>query len=203
MSTDWSVVKWYSSGMKYDAQTTRQSILTAAAAEFAQYGIAGARVDRIARAANCSKAMIYAYYTSKDLLFDAVFDALVVCNMHDVPIDARDLPEYAARLLEQHQKRPEALRLATWDRLERGARGMNIRAVVEAREHKVAEIRKAQQEGAVSDHFPADTLLELILALTQTSPTFPEGAATDEELGKHRQAVKDAVNGLSNQRSGV
>lgn len=189
--------------MKYDAQTTRQSILTAAAAEFAQHGIAGARVDRIAGAANCSKAMIYAYYTSKDLLFDAVFDALVVFNTQDVPIDARDLPEYAARLFEQHQRRPEVLRLATWDRLERGAQGMNIKAVVEAREHKVAEIRKAQQQGVISDRFPADTLLELVLALTQTSPSLPGGAATDEALGRHRQAVKDAVKGLIDPRLGV
>lgn len=147
--------------------------------------------------------MIYAYYTSKDLLFDAVFDALVVCNMHDVPIDASDLPEYAARLFDQHQKRPETLRLATWDRLERGAQGMNIRAVIEAREHKVAEVRKAQQKGVISDHLPASTLLELILALTQTSPTFPKGAAKEAEFRKYRQAVKDAVKGLIDPCSGV
>ncbi|GAA2568652.1 hypothetical protein GCM10010435_48140 [Winogradskya consettensis] len=44
----------------------------------------------------------YAYYGSKDGLFDAVFDAVVVQTLSDVPLDVEDLPEYAARLYDQH-----------------------------------------------------------------------------------------------------
>lgn len=181
--------------MKRDAQATRQRILEAATAEFAQYGIAGARVDRIAEVAGCNKAMIYAYYTNKDQLFDAVFDAMIVRNTRDVPMDAHDLPEYAARLFDLYQTYPEILRIGTWDRLERGGAGMKIKAVVEANEHKVSEIYKAQQDGLISRHFPATTLLELILALTQTR-LYRDGLETKNALKKHRIAIKDAVRKL-------
>jgi AcrR family transcriptional regulator len=181
--------------MKRDAQATRQRILEAATTEFAQYGIAGARVDRIAEVAGCNKAMIYAYYTSKDQLFDAVFGTLIVRSTRDVPIDAHDLPEYAACLFDLYQTYPEILRISTWDRLERGGEGMKTKAVVEAIEHKVSEIHKAQQNGIVSRHFPAATLLELILTLTQTQ-LHRDGLESKNALKKHRIAIKDAVRKL-------
>ena len=46
-------------------------ILDAATAEFSARGIAGARVDRIADAAACNKALLYSYFGNKDQLFDA------------------------------------------------------------------------------------------------------------------------------------
>lgn len=56
-----------------DGQATRRRLLDAATAEFAAYGIAGARVDRIVADARTNKAQMYGYYESKDGLFDAVF----------------------------------------------------------------------------------------------------------------------------------
>ncbi|MFH1374292.1 MAG: TetR/AcrR family transcriptional regulator [bacterium] len=51
---------------------TRENILTAALDEFARLGMAGARVDRIARAAGVNKAMIYYYFSSKEALYQSV-----------------------------------------------------------------------------------------------------------------------------------
>ena len=51
---------------------TSRRILDAAAEEFAERGIAGARVDRIISAAQTNKAQLYGYFGSKDGLFDAV-----------------------------------------------------------------------------------------------------------------------------------
>jgi TetR/AcrR family transcriptional regulator len=48
---------------------SRARLLTAAAAEFAARGFAGASVDRIARAARVNKAMIYYHFTSKAALY--------------------------------------------------------------------------------------------------------------------------------------
>jgi TetR/AcrR family transcriptional regulator len=48
---------------------SRARLLTAAAAEFAARGFAGANVDRIARAARVNKAMIYYHFTSKAALY--------------------------------------------------------------------------------------------------------------------------------------
>jgi TetR/AcrR family transcriptional regulator len=49
--------------------TSRQRLLTAAAAEFAARGFAGASVDRIARVARVNKAMIYYHFASKAALY--------------------------------------------------------------------------------------------------------------------------------------
>ena len=56
-----------------NADETRRRLLEAATAEFAANGIAGARVDRIAANAGCNKQAIYAYFESKDGLFEAVY----------------------------------------------------------------------------------------------------------------------------------
>ncbi len=48
--------------------TTRDKILTAARAEFARVGRAGARIDRIAAEAGVNKAMIYYHFDSKENL---------------------------------------------------------------------------------------------------------------------------------------
>ena len=59
--------------MVRNAEDTKRRILAAATEEFTKYGIAGARVDRIAAAARSNKAMLYAYFGNKEQLFDAVF----------------------------------------------------------------------------------------------------------------------------------
>ncbi|MEU7957263.1 TetR/AcrR family transcriptional regulator [Micromonospora humida] len=43
-----------------------------AAAEFAERGIAGARIDRNTATARTNKAQVYGYFGNKDGLFDAV-----------------------------------------------------------------------------------------------------------------------------------
>jgi AcrR family transcriptional regulator len=136
LSTDQSVR--YNRNMKRDIQATKKRLLEAATNEFAQRGIAGARVDRIAELAGCSKALIYDYFGNKDQLFDAVYDALVVAFVQEVPIDTSDLAGYAGRLFDQYQACPEILRLAIWDILERGGSGTQLEAVQAANQHKIA-----------------------------------------------------------------
>jgi len=51
---------------------TREKIIEAARSEFAQYGRAGARVDRIAEKAGVNKAMIYYHFHSKENLYHEV-----------------------------------------------------------------------------------------------------------------------------------
>ena len=62
--------------------TSRQRLLTAAAAEFAARGFAGASVDRIARVARVNKAMIYYHFASKAALYREIlrdmFEAVAV-----------------------------------------------------------------------------------------------------------------------------
>src|ERR1700748_3080524 len=86
-----------------DAARTRADLLRAATAEFAERGIAGARVDRIAAEAGCNKSMIYAYFGNKDGLFDAAFAAYVQGSLDEVGFDAADLPGYAGRLFDHFE----------------------------------------------------------------------------------------------------
>ena len=57
-----------------DAEATKIRILAAAREEFAMSGLGGARIDKIAEAAEANKQMIYHYFGSKDLLFAAVLE---------------------------------------------------------------------------------------------------------------------------------
>ena len=139
-----------------DADATRAKLLEAAGAEFATRGIAGARVDRIAADAGCNKSLIYAYFGSKEGLFDAVFDALVVDTVQDVPIDVDDLPGYAGRFFDWAVEHPRSVRLAIFHILERGPRDDASAASVTATRAKVEAIAAAQRAGTLSVAHPAD-----------------------------------------------
>jgi TetR/AcrR family transcriptional regulator len=56
------------------AAETKAAILRAAADVFARAGLAGARTDAIAEAAQVNKALLYYYFRSKDRLYSAVLE---------------------------------------------------------------------------------------------------------------------------------
>jgi AcrR family transcriptional regulator len=177
--------------MKRDARATRKRILEAATAEFSRYGLAGARVDRIATASGSNKAMIYTYFGDKEGLLNAVAEDLIAWHAQEVPMNTHDLPEYAARVFERYQSHPELIRLVQWDRLERGTSKVKHAKITESYESKVNAIRQAQHEGVISDHVSAPILLELIFALVELRPD-PMGNALNPHADR-RQSVKDAV----------
>ena len=109
----------YSRSMPYDSAATRARLLDAAYDEFVERGLAGARVDRIASAASANKQAIYAYFGSKDALFDAVLDARLQILADLVPFTPRDLPGYAGTLFDQLDADPGLVRLTQWKALER------------------------------------------------------------------------------------
>jgi len=61
--------------LRRDPARNQERILNAATAEFARYGLGGARVDRIAERAGANKRMLYYYYCNKEALFLAVMEA--------------------------------------------------------------------------------------------------------------------------------
>jgi len=61
-------------GSRRQPQASRNAILEAALAEFAQEGLVGARVDAIADAAGVNKALLYYYFRDKETLYGAVLD---------------------------------------------------------------------------------------------------------------------------------
>jgi len=61
-------------GSRGQPEESRAAILKAAANEFSEHGIAGARTDSIARAAGVNKALLYYYFKDKETLYGSVLD---------------------------------------------------------------------------------------------------------------------------------
>jgi TetR/AcrR family transcriptional regulator len=61
-------------GTRRQPEASRDAILQAALAEFAQEGLAGARMDAIAASASVNKALLYYYFHDKESLYGAVLD---------------------------------------------------------------------------------------------------------------------------------
>ncbi len=57
-----------------DPDATRKRILSAAKREFSQFGLGGARVDRIALRAKSNKRMLYHYFGNKEELFSRTLE---------------------------------------------------------------------------------------------------------------------------------
>jgi TetR/AcrR family transcriptional regulator len=78
-----------------ETEGTRARLVTAAAAEFAAHGFAGANVDRIARAARVNKAMIYYHFRSKADLYREILGDMfrAVCSRVRVVAHADTSPD--------------------------------------------------------------------------------------------------------------
>jgi TetR/AcrR family transcriptional regulator len=99
-------------------QSTKAGILRAAREEFAQKGLEGARVDRIAERSGSNKRMIYHYFENKDGLYKTVLEGIYAeLREHEAELNLeRHSPIDAINLLVEHtfyyfHKNIEAVRL--------------------------------------------------------------------------------------------
>ncbi|MGW6442441.1 TetR family transcriptional regulator [Lentzea sp. NPDC055074] len=176
---------------------TRQRIIDVATREFAEHGIAGARIERVVAAARTNKAQLYAYFGNKEGLFDAIFFASLERIVDVVPIDATDLPDWAVRLYDEYLRNPELIRLATWTRLERRPSGHLVAETDRLDASKLQAITQAQADGLVRDGDPFD-LMAMVIAMSMAwSPVSNVYAATaDEPADTHdrrRDFLRDSV----------
>ncbi|RII14197.1 HTH-type transcriptional repressor NicS [Streptomyces sp. YIM 130001] len=176
---------------------TYQRVVEAATEEFAQYGIAGARVERIVKAARTNKAQLYAYFGDKEQLFDAIFRSSLDRITNVVPIDADDLSDWAVRLYDEYLRRPDLIRLATWTRLERRPAGHLVDTRERYDERKLAAIADAQAAGRVREGDPFDIMAMVIAMSMAWSPVSNVYAATGEEPAdvheQRRALLRDCV----------
>jgi AcrR family transcriptional regulator len=110
-----------------DADRSQLAILLAARDEFAQHGLGGARVDRIAERADVNKRLIYYYFKSKDELFLAVLEnAYADIRDAETELHLRDMdPAQALRRLTEftwdyYIAHPEFLTLLNSENLHQG-----------------------------------------------------------------------------------
>jgi AcrR family transcriptional regulator len=157
-------------------EATRDRILAAATHEFAEHGIAGARVDRIALRSGMSKPMIYTYFGAKDALFDAVFTAHVVANADRVPFTPTDLTGYAVRLYDDYVADPALLRLVAWKRLEREPTGYLFDGLQEVDAEHLAGIAVQQEARVVRPDLSPRDVWSLLVS---TASTWAQGSITE------------------------
>jgi len=148
--------------MPPDATQTNRRILDAARTEFAHYGLAGARVERIADNAKANKRSLYVHYGTKEELFDIVVAQTLLELADAAPFDAGAIPQYAGALFDILRDRPEVIQLTTWAVLERP---QPIDAEVGSYRMKIAAIREAQATGVLSTTRDPVRLLAMVLAL--------------------------------------
>ena len=177
--------------MPYDSTATRTRILDAATTEFAEFGLAGARVDRLAERAGANKQLIYAYFGSKEALFNATLERHIEQLLDAVPFTADDLPGYATAMFDFGITHPQLLRLLHWHMLERPGELARLEQSIGSTERKVAALAEAQAAGKVDDTLPPGELLAVLLGIIQAIDD-----PTPEAVAQRRESVAAAVHRL-------
>jgi len=185
-----------------DPEGTKARIFDAAVTEFARYGIAGARIDRIAAEAKANKQLIYVYYGNKAELFTQVLSRRMVDLAAAVPVDPDDIDGWIDRLLDYHAAHPELLRLLYWEGIEYGTAELpDEQARREHYAHKIAAMRDGQERGVVTDAIPPADLLFLVISLVNWWTVVPQmsrilAGAQDTDRERMRASIKEAVKRL-------
>jgi AcrR family transcriptional regulator len=142
-----------------DADRSRDAILAAARDEFAEHGLGGARVERIAERADVNKRLIYYYFENKDSLFSAVLeDTYLNIREAEKRLHLTDLtPAEAVRKLTQftwtyYLEHPEFLTLLNSENLHRARHldgSTRVRELNSPLVQTLAEIlERGRQEGS-------------------------------------------------------
>ncbi|MCU1445853.1 TetR family transcriptional regulator [Cryobacterium sp.] len=186
-----------------DLEPTRQRILEAARAEFAAFGLAGARIDRIARNASASKERLYTYYRKKEELFSAVLELNLTEFAAAVAHQGADLAEFAGILYDHSVAHPEHLRIIDWARLERQEASDPPNALVDTfHAEQVRGILSLQAAGSVDRAWAADHLSALVFGIVScwvhepASAFSPQPASGGAVIAARRASVVRAVRRL-------
>jgi AcrR family transcriptional regulator len=182
--------------MAYDSAATKARILEAATTEFASHGLAGARVDRIAALAGANKQLIYAYFGSKEALFDSVMASHIEELLDAVPFDTDNLPCYAQALVDFDETHPHLGHLARWHSLERPGLLWQLPYAGASMGRKAQALAEAQAAGTINDELPPDQLLGMLLALVHGGSLFEDGTADPAATAARRAALAVAVRRL-------
>jgi AcrR family transcriptional regulator len=181
---------------------TERRLFEAASTEFAERGLAGARVDRIAARAQANKQLIYAYFGDKGRLFDAVADQRATELTESVPMDPDHLVGWTVSVFDFIVAQPDTVRLSLWQQLERPEQ-VRCRIEVDYKDY-VDRVAHAQSEGKVTSAVSALDLIVLLAGLAQSwySAFAPRLVAEDDLawspglLKSHRAALELAAHAL-------
>ncbi|HUA35957.1 MAG TPA: TetR family transcriptional regulator [Candidatus Binataceae bacterium] len=101
-----------------DLERTREKILAAAASEFAAKGLAGARVDAIARRARVNKQMLYYCFGSKRELYRIVLSSKLTARTHFLDALPNNIEEALLHIFDHSTADIDFVRMLQWEALE-------------------------------------------------------------------------------------
>jgi AcrR family transcriptional regulator len=143
-----------------EAEDARLNILEVAAQEFADKGLAGARVDEIAEKINSSKRMIYYYFGGKEQLYRAVLEQAYAkirsleSAANYAAMNAEDaLQQYVGHTFDYHAQHPEFVRLVMNENIHYGAHIGAVPGIKERNRSVIAAIQEIIDKGAREGHF--------------------------------------------------
>jgi AcrR family transcriptional regulator len=181
-----------------DPEATKARIFEAATDEFARYGIAGARMDRIARNAKANKQLIYAYFGDKETLFRQVLEKTMLQVAASVTTDIEDLDTWIDQHIDYHRRHPELLRLQMWEALELGPGQASATELRCSRyQEKREKVGVAQDKGLMRQDMPPGQALMLLMSAINYPLALPQVAeflvGPDADPEEVRAWTKDAI----------
>jgi len=184
----------YADGMA-SADSTGDRIVAAATAEFSRYGIAGARIERIAKAARTSKERIYAYHRSKEALYKHVAARELTAIAEATRLDPTDLPGYAGRVHDHFTGHPDSFRLMRWGQMELPSGAAAVEDPLrESLAGKVEKLRAAQEAGLLDRAWEPLDILVFVNQIAMSWAGQPDLVAEGEAfMAARRAAVVAAV----------
>jgi AcrR family transcriptional regulator len=185
-----------------NSKATKELLLAAASEEFSEYGLAGARIDRIAERAGANKRLLYVYFGDKDQLFGTVLARHIEALMESIPLKDGDLTAFAAARFDFMLANPQVSRLSSWRILERSEPTVAERQTFEER---VASVAAAQEAGRIRSDIPAIDLFAIVLRMTDSwlgAPAALRGVVGEDpmsarRLREHRAALLAAVRSVT------
>lgn len=143
-----------------DPERTMANIMEVAMTEFAEKGLAGARIDEIADATHTSKRMIYYYFGSKEGLYLAVLEESYR-RMREIEgqLNLDDLePEAALRRLveftfDHHASNEVYIRLVVSENMNRGQYLAQSKTIQQLNVPAISSIHKLYERGVASGVF--------------------------------------------------
>jgi TetR/AcrR family transcriptional regulator len=151
-----------------DPERTRQALLDAARHEFAEKGLAGARVSEIAERAGVNKQLISYYFGGKQGLYDTITDEWLAAEreLHEPGID---LGELVCRYLAVSRDQPELHRLFVRESLDADPTAIEP----EPEEPDLLELFERQEAGEIADELDPAYLLLVLQAAVSAGTIFP------------------------------
>jgi len=143
-----------------EAEQARLNILDVAAQEFADKGLAGARVDEIAEKINSSKRMIYYYFGGKEQLYRAVLEQAyakirtreAAANYEAMRADEA-LKQYVGHTFDYHVEHPEFVRLVMNENIHYGAHIGAVPGLKERNHSVIATLQAIIDKGVKEGRF--------------------------------------------------